>query len=464
MLTYIIRRLLLMIPTLIGVTAVVFFVMAFAPGGFGGNVLNEQGAQTEGDEARRIREYFERRYGLDQPAIVQYGRWVNQVSPVGFLNTSQLTFTDEQMQAMSDVIAADDLLPKLGTPRALDDLVLNMAKYKDIEPTDAVSVVRELLVDVDAGLAWIKQLSPNILERDLNRVTKAETKLNQQRELRSLLQSQLAGRQRILFSRPAIKWPDLGQSLRGRKVTQMLAQAVPVTVLLNVITIPIIYCIAILTGIYAARHRGKWFDIASGFTMIALWSFPVILAGVLLISYLANKQYLWWFPTAGLHSLEADSMRFLPAFTGNGFERGYLLDTIWHLVLPVFCLTYGGFAVLSKLMRGSVLDNIRSDYVRTVRAKGVSEHDVLFRHVFRNSLLPLITVAASIIPALFVGSVIVENIFSIPGMGKLGVEAAFMKDRELLMGTTLIGGLIGLASEIMRDVLYAMADPRVSYE
>ncbi|MFG0248726.1 MAG: ABC transporter permease [Phycisphaeraceae bacterium JB051] len=464
MLTYIIRRLLLMIPTLIGVTAVVFFVMAFAPGGFGGNVLNEQGAQTEGDEARRIREYFERRYGLDQPAIVQYGRWVNQVSPVGFLNTSQLTFTDEQMQAMSDAIAADDLLPKLGTPRALDDLVLNMAKYKDIEPTAAVSVVRELLADVDAGLAWIKELSPNILERDLNRVTKADTQLNQQRELRSLLQSQLAGRQRILFSRPAIKWPDLGQSLRGRKVTQMLAQAVPVTVLLNVITIPIIYCVAILTGIYAARHCGKWFDIVSGFTMIALWSFPVILAGVLLISYLANKQYLWWFPTAGLHSLEADTMRFLPAFTGHGFERGYLLDTIWHLILPVFCLTYGGFAVLSKLMRGSVLDNIRSDYVRTVRAKGVSEHDVLFRHVFRNSLLPLITVAASIIPALFVGSVIVENIFSIPGMGKLGVEAAFMKDRELLMGTTLIGGLIGLASEIMRDVLYAMADPRVSYE
>ena len=365
---------------------------------------------------------------------------------------------------MSNAIAADDLLPTLGTPRVLDDLVLNMAKYQDIEPVAAVSVVRELLADVDTGLAWIKELSPNILNRDIERVTRDEVVLTQQRELRSLLQSQLAGRQRIIFSRPAIKWPDLGQSLRGRKVTQMLAQAVPITVLLNVITIPIIYFVAIITGIYAARHRGKFFDIVSGFTMIALWSFPVILAGVLLISYLANKQFLWWFPTAGLHSLEADSMRFLPAITDAGFERGYLLDAVWHLVLPVFCLTYGGFAVLSKLTRGSVLDNIRSDYVRTVRAKGVSEHDVLFRHVMRNSLLPLITVAASIIPALFVGSVIVENIFSIPGMGKLGVEAAFMKDRELLMGTTLIGGMIGLASEIMRDVLYAMADPRVSYE
>lgn len=464
MLTYIIRRLLLMIPTLIGVTAVVFFVMAWAPGGFGGTVLNEQGAQTEGDEARRIREYFERRYGLDQPAIIQYGRWINQVSPLGFLNTSQLTYTDVQIVQMSDTIAADDLLPKLGTPRALDDLVLNMARYKDIEPIAAVPVVRDLLGDIDKGLAWIKDLSPRILKRDLDRVTTQSEKLDQQRELRSLLQSQLAGRQRVLFSRPAIKWPDLGQSLRGRKVTQMLAQAVPITVLLNVITIPIIYFIAIITGIYAARHRGKFFDVVSGFTMIALWSFPVILAGVLLISYLASKQYLWWFPTAGLHSLEADSMRFLPAFTGNGFERGWLLDAAWHLVLPIVCLTYGGFAVLSKLTRGAVLDNIRSDYVRTVRAKGVSEHDVLFRHVMRNSLLPLITVAASIIPALFVGSVIVENIFSIPGMGKLGVEAAFMKDRELLMGTTLIGGLIGLASEIMRDVLYAMADPRVSYE
>ncbi|HAI12159.1 MAG TPA: hypothetical protein DCM28_10680, partial [Phycisphaerales bacterium] len=221
MLTYIIRRLLLMIPTLIGVTAVVFFVMAFAPGGFGGTVLNEQGAQTEGDEARRIREYFERRYGLDQNAVVQYGRWINQVSPLGFLNTSQLTYTDVQLVEMSNAIAADDLLPTLGTPRVLDDLVLNMAKYQDIEPVAAVSVVRELLADVDTGLAWIKELSPNILNRDIERVTRDEVVLTQQRELRSLLQSQLAGRQRIIFSRPAIKWPDLGQSLRGRKVTQM---------------------------------------------------------------------------------------------------------------------------------------------------------------------------------------------------------------------------------------------------
>ncbi|MBN4060940.1 ABC transporter permease [bacterium AH-315-I18] len=463
MLTYIIRRLMLMVPTLLGVTAVVFFIMAMAPGGFGGSVLNEQGAQTEGDEARRIREYFERRYGLDQPAIVQYGRWLNQVSPLGFLNTSQVTFADEQEKQVYQAIAVDSFLPTVGTDKQVCELILNMARYQNITPKDAVAVIRELLKDTDKGLAWLKILNPKIPARDLKRITESDA-FAAQKELRSLLQSQLAGRQRILFSRPAFKWPDLGQSLRGRKVTEMLGQAVPITVLLNVITIPIIYVIAILTGIYAARHRGKWFDVLSGFTLIALWSFPVILAGVLLISYLANSQYLWWFPTAGLHSIEADTMRFLPALTDSGFERGWLLDTIWHLVLPVFCLTYGGFAVLSKLTRGAVLDNIRSDYVRTVRAKGVSEHDVLFRHVMRNSLLPLITVAASIIPALFVGAVVVENIFSIPGMGKLGVEAAFMKDRELLMGTTLIGGMIGLCSEIMRDILYAMADPRVSYE
>ena len=184
----------------------------------------------------------------------------------------------------------------------------------------------------------------------------------------------------------------------------------------------------------------------------------------MLIGYLANKQHLKWFPTAGLHDLQADTMPFLPAWTEAGFQRGWLLDMAWHLVLPVVCLTYGGFAVLAKLSRGALLENLSADYVRTARAKGVPESQVLFRHAFRNSILPLITVAASIIPSLMVGSVVIENIFSIQGMGKLGVDAAFMKDRELVMGVTLIGGVIGLLSELIRDLCYAIADPRVSYE
>jgi ABC-type dipeptide/oligopeptide/nickel transport system permease component len=130
----------------------------------------------------------------------------------------------------------------------------------------------------------------------------------------------------------------------------------------------------------------------------------------------------------------------------------------------VLCLSYGGFAGLAKLTRTSVLENLLSDYARTARAKGLSESVVLWRHVFRNSLLPLITVAASLLPSLLAGSVIVESIFSIEGMGKLAVEAVQTRDRELVLSITLIGGLLTLFGYLMADLLYALADPRVSYD
>jgi ABC-type dipeptide/oligopeptide/nickel transport system permease component len=199
-------------------------------------------------------------------------------------------------------------------------------------------------------------------------------------------------------------------------------------------------------------------------TQLATWSVPTIWAGVMLIGLLANKEYLKWFPTSGLHDADALQMSFFPHHAIAGWQRGWFLDTAWHLVLPVVCLSYGGSAFLMKLTRGSLLENLGADYVRTARAKGVEENVILYRHVFRNSLLSLITVAASILPALLGGSVIVESIFSIPGMGRLGVESVQFRDREMVLAVTLIGGFIGLISQILRDILYAMADPRVSYD
>ena len=149
--------------------------------------------------------------------------------------------------------------------------------------------------------------------------------------------------------------------------------------------------------------------------------------------------------------------------TGD-FIRGFLFDRMWHLVLPIICLSYGGFAFLAKLTRGSVLENLQADYARTARAKGVDESTVLWRHVFRNSLLPLITVSASLLPGLLGGSVIVESLFSIDGMGKLAVEAVKSRDRELVLSITLISGLLTLAGYLIADICYAMADPRISYD
>jgi len=357
MLTYIVRRLLLMLPTLVGITLLVFLVMGLAPGGIGGPALSEQG-NLKAEEARRSREYYERRYGIDKPLLVQYGRWVNQISPVGF------------------AVGSDGKLGEFG-----------------------------------------------------------------------------------------LKWPDLGESLaRHRPVTDLIKESLPVTLLLNLLTIPIIYGIGIASGLLAARYRGRWFDVGSSTLYLALWSIPTIWAGVMLIGLLANQQYLKLFPTAGLHDMLAGQWPFLPYRDAQGWQPGWLADTAWHLVLPIVCLSYGGFAFVSKLMRSSILENLSADYVRTARAKGVAARDVLLRHVFRNSLLALITVAAGILPALLGGSIVVETIFSIPGMGRLGVQAVQFRDRELVLAVTLIGGIIGLLSELLRDICYAAADPRVSYE
>jgi len=357
MLHYLVRRCLLMIPTIFGITALVFFIMAAAPGSVADSLLDIEGG-VDPVTKKAMQAYVQKRYGLDQPPIVQYLRWINKVSPLGFEQDEDGNF---------------------------------------------------------GGLAF--------------------------------------------------KQPDLGHSfLRDRPALELIKEALPITLLLNLITLPIIYTVAIGTGLYAARYRGKLLDISTGFVTLAMWSIPTIWAGVMLIGWLANKQYLNLFPTAGLHDVQATTMAFLPRWESSGFERGWLLDTGWHLVLPVLCLSYGGFAFLSKLTRSAILENLSADFVRTARAKGLDEQKVLFRHVFRNSLLPLITVAASILPGLLAGSVIVEKIFSIPGMGSLSIEAAMHRDGEVVLATTLVGGLIGLVSYLIADIGYAIADPRVSYE
>jgi peptide/nickel transport system permease protein len=156
-------------------------------------------------------------------------------------------------------------------------------------------------------------------------------------------------------------------------------------------------------------------------------------------------------------------MPFLPRFEEGGFQRGWLLDTIWHLALPLICLSYGSFAFLSRLTRGALLETLGQDYVRTARAKGLRERVVVYRHAFRNSLMPLITVASHILPGMIAGAVIIETIFGLPGMGRLTVEAALAQDRELLMALTLIATVLQLVSFLIADVCYAIADPRVSY-
>ncbi|HZL38317.1 MAG TPA: ABC transporter permease [Tepidisphaeraceae bacterium] len=358
MFNYLIRRLLLMLPTLIGVTAVVFFVMALSPGGIGASLLSTEGALRP-EERKAMEAYYKARYGLDRPLPVQYAHWLNHVSPIGLKTAGE------------------------GFPSS-----------------------------------W----------------------------------------------KVGFKYPDLGESYSShRPVSQMIGEAVPITILLELLSLPLIYIIAIWTGIRSARSRGKVLDVGMGFVLLAMFSMPEIWIGMLFIGFLTNHMsYVHWFPSNGLHDVQSDSMLFLPSWSG-GFQRGWLLDMAWHLCLPVICLSYGSFAFLSRLQRGALLEALNQDFVRTARAKGLSERVVIYRHAFRNSLMPLITVAARILPALISGAIVIETIFGVPGMGKLAIDSVFSRDRELLMGITLIASLLQLIGYLIGDVAYAVADPRVSY-
>lgn len=504
MLTYIIRRLLLMIPTLIGVTMVVFFIMAYAPGGFQSAL--DDGTQGVGVEARRLKQELKNRYGLDQPVPMQYLRWLNQVSPIGFKMSGSKAWSEAEENATEDALLALDWVENERQARTYRDLALTIAAYSGLPPAEVVqkfdAAAKEpvarfedagddeepIAIGPAAELFALVDTQPLEGKKfwDENRARwtpappeeapaddQAEQALAQQvAASRELAVSELfrelgystINKSKIMFTSFKLWDPDFGDDRNTRSVGDLLAERLPITLLLNLITIPLIYIVSIVVGVLAARKRGGVFDVVSGVVMLALYSVPVIMAGTLMIAYLASSKYLRWFPASGVHDLQADAMPMLPYFDGGELYRGYLVDFAWHLVLPVVCLTYAGFAYLTKVMRGSVLETISADFIRTARAKGVAEKDILFRHVLRNSLLPLITMAAAILPGLFVGSFVVEFIFSIQGMGLLTIEAAKNKDINIIMATTLVGAVLSLLSLLVRDILYAVADPRVSYD
>lgn len=467
MLTYIIRRLLLMFPTLIGVTALVFFIMAYAPGGFS-SMLNEAGGQNMGVEARRLRQYNINRYGLDKPKVVQYFRWLNQVSPVGFAMSGDYEWTDEQTQALEAQIAERDWVGDDRAERQLVALVQTTAIFSGDDADEVLAAYDAAAQDpVEHGPALFDLLDAEpINTEEYWLALEAEAESDPDAALTTLrkeLGFASINKSRVMFTRFKFG-SDFGTNRNNGDVGGEIWESLKITLLMNLITIPIIYFVSVISGVYAARHRNGWFDVGSGFLMLALYSIPVIWAGTLLISYFANAANWRIFPASGVHDIQADEMPFLPTFGANGWEMGYLLDMAWHLVLPITCLTYTGFAFLTKVMRGSMLENISADFVRTARAKGVAEQDVLFRHVLRNALLPLITMAAAILPGLFVGSFVVEYIFSINGMGRLTIEAAKNTDVNVVMATTMVGAVLSLISLLVRDILYAVVDPRVSYE
>jgi len=248
---------------------------------------------------------------------------------------------------------------------------------------------------------------------------------------------------------------NLGDSVQyNTPVAELIKERLPVTLTMSLISTVLIYLIAIPGGMLASVRRGQMFDVWWSFLTLALFSLPLIWVGDLLLGFLANSRYLGWFPAAGTHSTDTQWM--------TSFE--YARDYVWHIVLPVICLSYASLAFVSKLQRAAMLDNLGLDYVRTARAKGLGPGTVITRHVFRNSLLPMITLAAGVIPGLLSGAVVVESIFSIKGMGDLMLTATLGRDLPIVQSVTLIVSVISVVCLLVTDICYMIADPRVSYE
>jgi len=243
---------------------------------------------------------------------------------------------------------------------------------------------------------------------------------------------------------------DFGRSFsRHQPVFDVILDAVPITISLALIGITMQFIFGILLGVISAVKQGTKLDRTLTVSALFIYSMPEFWLSLMLIIFFSLK--LGWFPASNLNSIGADSLGTVE----------FILDRLHHLVLPIFVLSLGGIAGLARYVRGQMLEVIRQDYIRTARAKGLSEKVVIFKHALRNALLPVVTILGGSLPALFSGALFIEVIFAIPGMGRIAVEAVFARDYPLIIANTFISGTLIVLGNLLADVLYAVVDPRI---
>ena len=247
---------------------------------------------------------------------------------------------------------------------------------------------------------------------------------------------------------------DFGDSTQDqRPVIEKIGEGLPRTLFLSTFALLIAYLLAIPLGTLSAVKQGTWIDRVATFGVFVLYSLPLPWTAIMLLVGLSSRRGLNVFPLQGLAS---DDFAQLGTIAKIG-------DLAWHAVLPVACLSYVGLAQISRYMRAGMLEVVRQDYIRTARAKGLAERAVVFRHAFRNSLIPIVTLLGLMLPYLIGGSVVVERIFGIPGMGLLAFEAILHRDYAMVMGITTLAALLTMVSMLLSDLLYAAVDPRISF-
>ncbi len=247
--------------------------------------------------------------------------------------------------------------------------------------------------------------------------------------------------------RKPVFWQTIDKD--GNVTKGMIQGALPITLIINILGLIITLALAVPLGIIAARKYGLWQDKSITLFNFIGFSIPGFWLSLLLMYWLGVMND--WFPISGLHSINYESLS----------TWGKIKDNFSHLFLPVVIPSVTGLAGITLFVKNGMLDVLHQDYITTARAKGLSEHKVVYTHALRNALLPLITIVGLSIPGLIGGSVIAETIFAIPGMGKLFYDAVMMRDFPVIMGILTIGSALTLIGNLIADIAYAWADPRV---
>lgn len=248
---------------------------------------------------------------------------------------------------------------------------------------------------------------------------------------------------------------DLGRSfMHNKDVWSLIKEKLPVSVSLGLWSFLLAYLVSVPLGIAKAVREGSRFDTVTTLLVLVGYAIPGFVLGILLIVLFAGGSFYDWFPLRGLTSDNWEQLAW-PA---------RIADYFWHLALPLTCLTIGAFAVTTMLTKNTFVEEIRKQYVLVARAKGLSQRRVLYKHIFRNALIPLVTgFPAAFVHAFFAGSVLIETLFSLDGLGLLGYEAVIRRDYPVVLGSLYLFTLIGLAVKLVSDLLYRVVDPRVQF-
>lgn len=471
MLKYVAKRILIFIPTLIAISMLTFVISINAPGDPVESMLN-QNAGGDGQSSEKLsgeKTYIAKRkeLGFDLPLF--YFSITNGTYP-DTLHRIPKKIHRETLQRLSYEMGIwENVSAYYLSIKNLENKIFQINKAQ--ASSDKLRKVKESINELYINYEVLK-IQQIIQEIEFDILKTKEIKKSAEQEiydLRNTFDHMLNNKNTLKKYQPRIIWygfqnqyhrwisgfvtGDFGISYQDKRpVSSKIFDALKWSMILSILSIFIAYIVAIPLGVRSAVDKGKNSEKLITTLLFLLYSLPNFWIATMLIRYLGDGNGIGLFPIYGLGSLP-DSAPFLDRF----------LETSYHFVLPLFCLTYASFAFISRQMRGGMLNVLEMDYIRTARAKGLNKSVVIWKHAFRNSLIPIITLFANIFPAAISGSFIIEVIYSIPGMGQLTLKAIFARDYPIVFTVLMFSAILTLVGNLVADILYAYVDPRISF-